>query len=81
MPALCDDGASFNSSCCKSLSGALLHTFDPADAGSMTIGDEDSGYSFVFDATYGRVMINNGERIHSAFPWYSMFGEATPSGA
>ena len=40
VPALCDDGASRNASCCRTLDGALLDTLDERDAGGLDVGED-----------------------------------------
>ena len=55
VPALSDNGASYRSSCVKSLRGAVLETFAPEDGGSLAAANEAGGlhvegsYIFVFD--------------------------------
>ena len=42
VPALCDDGASFNVSCCRSADGAVAGSFQP-NAEVLAVGDADGG--------------------------------------
>ena len=55
FPALCDDGASYDASCSRSLSGAMLDTYSAAGECQMGVGTNDSGleskgsYIFVFE--------------------------------
>ena len=42
IAALCDNGASRQVSCCKTLDGALLDTFDSNDVGDLTVGSADA---------------------------------------
>ena len=40
VPALSDNGASFKTSCAKTLDGAILESYSKADAGTLSVGDE-----------------------------------------
>ena len=55
IPALCDDGASYDASCSRTLRGAMLDTYSSAGECHMGVGTNDSGleskgsYVFVFE--------------------------------
>jgi hypothetical protein len=45
FPALCDDGASLKVSCSRTLDGAVLSTFERADAGDLKVGESTARLS------------------------------------
>ena len=55
VPALSDNGASYETHCSRTLDGALLDTYNPDDAGDLDLGDADSklrccgSYEYVYE--------------------------------
>ena len=59
VAALCDDGASFRTSCSKTLTGAILSTYRREDAGALNVGDASS--ELVSKGSYDFVGIRTGK--------------------
>ena len=59
VPALSDNGASFTTSCAKTLDGAILESYNASDAGDLNVGDEGASleskgsYLYVYER-FGR---------------------------
>ena len=59
VPALSDNGASFTTSCAKTLDGAILESYNASDAGDLSVGDEGASleskgsYLYVYER-FGR---------------------------